>query len=177
MVTRMSSTIAALDTTRHTPELAPQPDEPPPGSLSRPVGAQRRRRRRPRSLRHHCRGLRHGALPDRCGLRLERRPPGRRRRRLAALRHRPPRERIHFLRARRLRVRHPLPRLAVRRAYRPARDGGGRQVPAPPPAPRRAHQRRAPDLRLRARRSEEHTSELQSLAYLVCRLLLEKKKK
>src|SRR2546425_3266724 len=26
------------------------------------------------------------------------------------------------------------------------------------------------------RRSEEHTSELQSLAYLVCRLLLEKKK-
>src|SRR3989441_3874130 len=29
----------------------------------------------------------------------------------------------------------------------------------------------------RAWRSEEHTSELQSLAYLVCRLLLEKKKK
>src|SRR2546425_3581274 len=29
---------------------------------------------------------------------------------------------------------------------------------------------------LDARRSEEHTSELQSLAYLVCRLLLEKKK-
>src|SRR2546425_4374112 len=29
----------------------------------------------------------------------------------------------------------------------------------------------------RATRSEEHTSELQSLAYLVCRLLLEKKKK
>src|SRR2546425_6279055 len=28
-----------------------------------------------------------------------------------------------------------------------------------------------------ASRSEEHTSELQSLAYLVCRLLLEKKKK
>src|SRR2546425_9626431 len=27
------------------------------------------------------------------------------------------------------------------------------------------------------RRSEEHTSELQSLAYLVCRLLLEKKKR
>src|SRR2546425_8019675 len=31
-------------------------------------------------------------------------------------------------------------------------------------------------LRLGRRRSEEHTSELQSLAYLVCRLLLEKKK-
>src|SRR2546423_2540950 len=29
----------------------------------------------------------------------------------------------------------------------------------------------------RIRRSEEHTSELQSLAYLVCRLLLEKKKR
>src|SRR2546425_9564423 len=29
----------------------------------------------------------------------------------------------------------------------------------------------------RDERSEEHTSELQSLAYLVCRLLLEKKKK
>src|SRR5687767_15591943 len=29
----------------------------------------------------------------------------------------------------------------------------------------------------RAPRSEEHTSELQSLAYLVCRLLLEKKKR
>src|SRR2546425_7983868 len=29
----------------------------------------------------------------------------------------------------------------------------------------------------RLERSEEHTSELQSLAYLVCRLLLEKKKK
>src|SRR3989441_4258171 len=39
-----------------------------------------------------------------------------------------------------------------------------------------------PHLRLRRerdgeQRSEEHTSELQSLAYLVCRLLLEKKKK
>src|SRR2546425_5993963 len=31
--------------------------------------------------------------------------------------------------------------------------------------------------RRRVVRSEEHTSELQSLAYLVCRLLLEKKKK
>src|SRR2546422_4461244 len=32
-------------------------------------------------------------------------------------------------------------------------------------------------LRLRAHRSEEHTSELQSRLHLVCRLLLEKKKK
>src|SRR5229473_8427750 len=35
--------------------------------------------------------------------------------------------------------------------------------------------RRRPALDARSR-SEEHTSELQSLAYLVCRLLLEKKK-
>src|SRR2546425_8066818 len=33
------------------------------------------------------------------------------------------------------------------------------------------------DAQLLMLRSEEHTSELQSLAYLVCRLLLEKKKK
>src|SRR2546425_13143647 len=31
--------------------------------------------------------------------------------------------------------------------------------------------------KVKPERSEEHTSELQSLAYLVCRLLLEKKKK
>src|SRR5205823_9122097 len=42
----------------------------------------------------------------------------------------------------------------------------------------RAH-RESPRLRQQkgGKRSEEHTSELQSLAYLVCRLLLEKKKK
>src|SRR3712207_8729899 len=42
--------------------------------------------------------------------------------------------------------------------------------PSPPPglAPRPGHRRG---------RSEEHTSELQSRQYLVCRLLLEKKKK
>src|SRR5258707_6075049 len=34
-----------------------------------------------------------------------------------------------------------------------------------------------PGLSSRSRRSEEHTSELQSRQYLVCRLLLEKKKK
>src|SRR2546423_8761429 len=34
---------------------------------------------------------------------------------------------------------------------------------------------RQPRRRDRTQRSEEHTSELQSLAYLVCRLLLEKK--
>src|SRR5437764_14394019 len=46
---------------------------------------------------------------------------------------------------------------------------------------RRLLRRRRPDRRrgriFRGRRSEEHTSELQSPMYLVCRLLLEKKKK
>src|SRR5687767_15704708 len=41
---------------------------------------------------------------------------------------------------------------------------------------RRSCERR-PRRALPVLRSEEHTSELQSLAYLVCRLLLEKKKK
>src|SRR2546425_7822972 len=36
---------------------------------------------------------------------------------------------------------------------------------------------RVPPVLVDDQRSEEHTSELQSLAYLVCRLLLEKKKK
>src|SRR2546423_5975397 len=44
---------------------------------------------------------------------------------------------------------------------------GRRAAPAPPARTRAPRSRR---------RSEEHTSELQSLAYLVCRLLLEKKK-
>src|SRR2546425_6276269 len=57
----------------------------------------------------------------------------------------------------------------------PATEGGGRAEHAPaggrsggvgPAAAGAGH----------GRRSEEHTSELQSLAYLVCRLLLEKKK-
>src|SRR3989441_6048654 len=43
---------------------------------------------------------------------------------------------------------------------------GQKVYPAPPSAPSR----------MISKRSEEHTSELQSLAYLVCRLLLEKKK-
>src|SRR5229473_3998189 len=48
------------------------------------------------------------------------------------------------------------------------------------PARLRGRARALEGARARARprpRSEEHTSELQSLAYLVCRLLLEKKKK
>src|SRR5687767_15681135 len=46
--------------------------------------------------------------------------------------------------------------------YGKAIDAGGRLVS---------------DIEYEEARSEEHTSELQSLAYLVCRLLLEKKKK
>src|SRR3712207_8527813 len=51
-------------------------------------------------------------------------------------------------------------------------------APGPPGAPGRRHRAPAPPgtrRGLRAR-SEEHTSELQSRQYLVCRLLLEKKK-
>src|SRR2546425_6168495 len=55
----------------------------------------------------------------------------------------------------------------VRQLDHTPNPGGGAQNPGED-AGRRAEQR---DLR-----SEEHTSELQSLAYLVCRLLLEKKK-
>src|SRR2546425_9203497 len=40
-----------------------------------------------------------------------------------------------------------------------------------------AHRQRRLDFPVVTNRSEEHTSELQSLAYLECRLLLEKKKK
>src|SRR5205823_7543315 len=43
--------------------------------------------------------------------------------------------------------------------------------------PARAWTRRTGSTSVWRPRSEEHTSELQSLAYLVCRLLLEKKKK
>src|SRR5215203_3740338 len=49
------------------------------------------------------------------------------------------------------------------------RSPTGRASADPPP--------RTPGARRAGRRSEEHTSELQSRQYLVCRLLLEKKKK
>src|SRR5687767_15684098 len=50
-------------------------------------------------------------------------------------------------------------------------------APRPPPGASAAAGGSGPRARRRGRRSEEHTSELQSLAYLVCRLLLEKKNK
>src|SRR2546425_9254559 len=52
----------------------------------------------------------------------------------------------------------------------------GARSPPPRPALGDRPQRR-PTRGSRMRRSEEHTSELQSLAYLVCRLLLAQKKK
>src|SRR3712207_7464804 len=60
----------------------------------------------------------------------------------------------------------PAPRRASRSVSPCSRTRGGRRARASPPAcPGRG-----------SCRSEEHTSELQSRQYLVCRLLLEKKK-
>src|SRR2546425_2539009 len=50
-------------------------------------------------------------------------------------------------------------------------------IEAAPALPAQAAGRHHRPQQRRGARSEEHTSELQSLAYLVCRLLLEKKKK
>src|SRR2546428_12735792 len=60
---------------------------------------------------------------------------------------------------------------------RPARsaEAARRGSPASPPG-RPPPERRSSTGRSRSRRSEEHTSELQSRSDLVCRLLLEKKK-
>src|SRR3712207_7042760 len=75
---------------------------------------------------------------------------------------RPPRSTLFpyttLFRSRRPRRRRPQPASAARLAQAALRsDPGGAPKPSPP-------------------RSEEHTSELQSRQYLVCRLLLEKKK-
>src|SRR3712207_7384696 len=65
------------------------------------------------------------------------------------------------------------------RSLRGRAAGRGAPVRPRPRRQRRAQRRRAAHLGPdhRARRSEEHTSELQSRQYLVCRLLLEKKKR
>src|SRR3712207_8405178 len=64
-------------------------------------------------------------------------------------------------------------RLALPRAEEPHQ---GRQPPHGLPGGRVPEHRRVLGARHRDVRSEEHTSELQSRQYLVCRLLLEKKK-
>src|SRR5262245_62852158 len=79
-----------------------------------------------------------------------------------------------LFRSRRVLQRAPLGPAAAHRARRAARRRAPRRRPA-----RRARQPRVPLRSARldpAARSEEHTSELQSLRHLVCRLLLEKKK-
>src|SRR2546425_9772054 len=60
-----------------------------------------------------------------------------------------------------------------RQRLRLADDGGERRLGCGHDLAHDAPRDAAPHYR--RRRSEEHTSELQSLAYLVCRLLLEKK--
>src|SRR3712207_8632566 len=62
---------------------------------------------------------------------------------------------------------------ARRRCGRAHRTGVGDREPPSAPGGHRARDRQG----VAGRRSEEHTSELQSRQYLVCRLLLEKKKK
>src|SRR5262245_63393951 len=64
------------------------------------------------------------------------------------------------------------------RAASAARNRSGRSAPPLCPASRATTRQpwRAPGGHRRRARSEEHTSELQSLRHLVCRLLLEKKK-
>src|SRR5471030_2650659 len=69
--------------------------------------------------------------------------------------------------------------IPVARPRQPRCTGRSRVARSAAPGHRAAHPARAADRarRARAARSEEHTSELQSLRHLVCRLLLEKKKK
>src|SRR2546425_4597118 len=68
-------------------------------------------------------------------------------------------------------------RLRRHRSFRRRHVGDGARADARRTARRRGLRERRRRAVRRLRRSEEHTSELQSLAYLVCRLLLEKKKK
>src|SRR5436853_7150256 len=63
----------------------------------------------------------------------------------------------------------PISWKAVTTSKRPEANGAVRMSPTCTSSPKRRRGTR--------RRSEEHTSELQSLRHLVCRLLLEKKKK
>src|SRR3712207_7100865 len=63
-----------------------------------------------------------------------------------------------------------VPSAARRGTYQPSGANGGQRVGTPPVPRIRVERLRATP------RSEEHTSELQSRQYLVCRLLLEKKK-
>src|SRR5438045_6488755 len=72
-----------------------------------------------------------------------------------------------------------LPILAIKAQGKPGGMKGRRRGVDPPhdPRPRQAPGALGPLPCVPLDRSEEHTSELQSLRHLVCRLLLEKKKK
>src|SRR3712207_8467323 len=65
--------------------------------------------------------------------------------------------------------------LARAQVAQPRVHDGVRRQPQPRRDRRHVHPRPLVELRVREARSEEHTSELQSRQYLVCRLLLEKK--
>src|SRR5437660_9693966 len=71
----------------------------------------------------------------------------------------------------------PISRLGPRAPAVPPGDSCRASSPCPPPlvSPPLPSRNRSP--RSPSARSEEHTSELQSRGHLVCRLLLEKKKK
>src|SRR3712207_8255764 len=89
---------------------------------------------------------------------------------------RPPRSTLFpyttlFRSDRRLRAHGPLPAEALARHAERVRRRGARALAPPPTRPGPAR----PVPAARRGRSEEHTSELQSRQYLVCRLLLEKK--
>src|SRR5262249_62322287 len=77
----------------------------------------------------------------------------------------------------------PSTTLSRSRSHRPEARTLLPRIQAPPASPHRVAavlariRRLAPPRRGQEARSEEHTSELQSLTNLVCRLLLEKKKK
>src|SRR3712207_9171797 len=73
----------------------------------------------------------------------------------------------------------PNPRGAPAEAYRRVESGRGalgHYIVSDGTAKPYRHKMSVPSVRNLAARSEEHTSELQSRQYLVCRLLLEKKK-
>src|SRR3712207_7722006 len=94
---------------------------------------------------------------------------------------RPPRSTLFpyttLFRSRRTADRRHAHRAALARLHRPRGRGGRPQLAVDAAALPGELDRRAEHLRQPPGRSEEHTSELQSRQYLVCRLLLEKKKK
>src|SRR3712207_8597476 len=69
-----------------------------------------------------------------------------------------------------------LPICRPRGSARRGRSGSRTTVPGRRVEPAPPFGRRSPRVTMQCLRSEEHTSELQSRQYLVCRLLLEKKK-